>query len=220
MRYAAISVSSAAGSPSLSCFASCATTSRSPRDTASLGCLGPRTTSPASSATATRSASAAMPTRPCTSRRSPSRHGTFSVETAAGRSAAGSASSSVSTRPSSPRNSNRRKISLSSERSGGWRTNVAESTPSSRSRRIVASSFDAAACSAFSAIAFERAGDSSPACSTTSSSEPYCEMSCPAVLSPIPGMPGMLSLVSPFSPMKSGIWSGRMPYRASTRSGV
>jgi hypothetical protein len=30
----------------------------------------------------------------------------------------------------------------------------------------------------------------------------------------------MLSLVSPLRPMKSGIWSGRIPYRASTRSGV
>ncbi len=55
----------------------------------------------------------------------------------------GSASSSVSTRLSSPRNSKRRKISFSSERSGGCRTRSAESTSSSRSRRIVASSFDA-----------------------------------------------------------------------------
>jgi hypothetical protein len=30
----------------------------------------------------------------------------------------------------------------------------------------------------------------------------------------------MLSDVSPFSPMKSGTWSGRTPYRASTRLGV
>ena len=79
---------------------------------------------------------------------------------------------------------------------------------------------EARACSASSAIAFERAGESPEACSTTSSSEPYCAMSCPAVLSPIPGIPGMLSLVSPFRPMKSGICSGRIPYRASTRSGV
>ena len=32
-----------------------------------------------------------------------------------------------------------------------------------------------------------------------------------AVLSPIPGTPGMLSEVSPLSPMKSGTWSGRTP---------
>ena len=65
-------------------------------------------------------------------------------DSASGRSAAGSASSSVSTRLRSPRNSKRRKISFSSERSGGCRTSSAGSTPSSRSRRIVASSFDAA----------------------------------------------------------------------------
>src|SRR5204863_344012 len=67
---------------------------------------------------------------------------------------------------------------------------------------------------------FDRAGVSSSACSRTSSSDPYCAISCPAVLSPIPGIPGMLSDGSPFSPMKSGTWSGRIPRRASTRSGV
>ena len=36
----------------------------------------------------------------------------------------------------------------------------------------------------------------------------------------IPGIPGMLSDVSPLRPMKSGIWSGVIPSRASTRSGV
>ena len=40
---------------------------------------------------------------------------------------------------------------------------------------------------------FARAGESSAACSITASSEPYCAISCPAVLSPIPGTPGMLS---------------------------
>ena len=33
---------------------------------------------------------------------------------------------------------------------------------------------------------FRRAGESSSACAITSSSEPYCAISCPAVLSPIP----------------------------------
>ena len=56
-----------------------------------------------------------------------------------------------------------------------------------------------------------RAGDSSSACSITASTEPYCAISWPAVLSPIPGTPGMLSDVSPFRPMKSGICSGVMP---------
>src|SRR4029453_14269849 len=89
-----------------------------------------------------------------------------------------------------------------------------------RSRRMVASSFAARACSACSLTAFERAGVSSSACSRTSSSDPYCAISCPAVLSPIPGIPGMLSDGSPLSPMKSGTWSGRIPSLASTRSGV
>ena len=58
---------------------------------------------------------------------------------------------------------------------------------------------------------FKHAGDISPACASTSSRDPYCAMSCPAVLSPMPGTPGMLSDVSPFKPMKSGICSGVMP---------
>jgi len=76
---------------------------------------------------------------------------------------------------------------------------------------MVARSFEARACSAFSAIAFARAGESSPACASTSSSEPYWATSCAAVLSPIPGTPGMLSEVSPLSPMKSGTCSGVTP---------
>ena len=67
---------------------------------------------------------------------------------------------------------------------------------------------------------FRRAGESSSACAITSSSEPYWATSWDAVLSPIPGTPGMLSEVSPLSPMKSGICSGVIPSRASTRSGV
>ena len=67
------------------------------------------------------------------------------------------------------------------------------------------------AWSANSVMFFRRAGESSSACAITSSSEPYCAISWPAVLSPIPGTPGMLSDVSPFRPMKSGTWSGRMP---------
>src|SRR5262249_303065 len=40
---------------------------------------------------------------------------------------------------------------------------------------------------------------------------PSAAPSWPAGLSPIPGTPGMLSEVSPFSPMKSATWSGRTP---------
>ena len=125
--------------------------------------------------------------------------------------AAGSASSSVSTRLRRPRNSKRRKISFRAERSGGEETSSAGSTSSGRSRRIVARSFESRAWSACSRTALPRAGDRSSACAITSSSEPYCAISWPAVLSPIPGIPGMLSEVSPFSPMKSGTWSGRTP---------
>ena len=51
----------------------------------------------------------------------------------------------------------------------------------------------------------------SSTCSSTSSSDPYFCSSCAAVLSPMPGTPGMLSDVSPFSPMKSVTSSGGMP---------
>ena len=81
----------------------------------------------------------------------------------------------------------------------------------SRSRRIVASSFESRAWSANWITFLRRAGESSSACAITSSTEPYCAISCPAVLSPMPGIPGMLSEVSPFRPMKSGICSGLIP---------
>ncbi len=54
--------------------------------------------------------------------------------------------------------------------------------------------------------------------SRTFSSVPNFWRSSAAVLSPMPGTPGMLSLVSPFSPMKSGISSGGIPYRSITPS--
>jgi hypothetical protein len=46
---------------------------------------------------------------------------------------------------------------------------------------------------------------------STSSSVPKRCSSSAAVLSPIPGTPGMLSDVSPLSPMKSGTSSGGIP---------
>ena len=76
---------------------------------------------------------------------------------------------------------------------------------------MVASSFELRAWSACSASALRRAGVCSSTCSSTPSSEPYFWISCDAVLSPIPGTPAMLSEVSPFSPMKSGTWSGGDP---------
>ena len=41
-----------------------------------------------------------------------------------------------------------------------------------------------------------------------------------AVFSPMPGTPGMLSEVSPFSPMRSGIRRGGTPNRSSTAAGI
>ena len=61
------------------------------------------------------------------------------------------------------------------------------SKSSSRSRRIVASSFETRACSACSTIAFARAGESSAACSITASSEPYGADQLPGRLVADPG---------------------------------
>jgi hypothetical protein len=47
--------------------------------------------------------------------------------------------------------------------------------------------------------------------SSTFSSEPNFCSSCEAVFSPIPGTPGMLSEVSPRSPIRSVISSGGTP---------
>ena len=102
----------------------------------------------------------------------------------------GTAASSSSTRFSSARNSKRRKISFSWARSGGSRTSCAGSQSMSRSRRIVASSFEVRAMSACSVMFLRRAGESSSACSITASSEPYWAISWPAVLSPMPGNAG------------------------------
>ena len=159
----------------------------------SLAGRGP-TTTPSSVATAARSPAAANPTRP-EATGSPSRQGTETPVTSTG--AAGSASSSVSSRESSPRNSKRRKNSFSCERSGGASTSWQGSKSSSRSRRIVASSFESRACSACSVTALERAGVSSPACSITASSDPKRTMSSPAVLSPIPGCRGCCRMCRP-----------------------
>ena len=74
------------------------------------------------------------------------------------------------------------------ERSGGASTSCV--TGRSRCRGRGASSrapSTTRAWSACSVMFFARAGESSSACSITASSEPYCAISCPAVLSPMPG---------------------------------
>ena len=48
-------------------------------------------------------------------------------------------------------------------------------------------------------------------CSYRPSKLPYFDRNFAAVLSPTPGTPGILSAESPFSPRKSGNWSGVTP---------
>jgi hypothetical protein len=120
--------------------------------------------------------------------------------------------SASSNRRSGSRSSNSRKTSRRRERSGSALANAVTSTSTSMSRTIVASRFEMRALSACS-IRFSRRFVAliSCACSSTPSSVPYSCRSWAAVLSPIPGTPGMLSDVSPFSPMKSGTSSGGIP---------
>ena len=152
IRYAASIVSSAGvivsrGSDLKSCAITCASRRRAWATSAS---NWPSTT-PSSRASAKRPSSTASDARSRVSGSSPSRHVT---PVPSGRivGSAGTASSSWSTRPIRLRNSKRRNISFSCERSGGCRTSSAGSDPEprSRSRRIVASSFDTRACSACS----------------------------------------------------------------------
>ena len=80
------------------------------------------------------------------------------------------------------------------------------------SRTIVASSFDIRALSACSVrFCLRFAPEIWSTLLSTPSRSPKRWSRSAAVLSPIPGTPGMLSLVSPLRPMKSGISSGGMP---------
>ena len=69
---------------------------------------------------------------------------------------------------------------------------------------------DAAAING-SMISHARSISSDVICARISSTPPNSLISSAANLGPIPVTPGMLSLVSPLSPMKSGTWSGRTP---------
>ena len=76
----------------------------------------------------------------------------------------------------------------------------------------VASVFDTRASSAwFVRFSLRLAPEILSMFPSTPSSDPCSWSSCEAVFSPMPGTPGMLSEVSPFSPTKSGISSGAMP---------
>ena len=82
----------------------------------------------------------------------------------------------------------------------------------STSKCIVASCFEIRASSACSVrFCFRFGPEISSMLSSTPSTEPYCCSSCEAVFSPIPGTPGMLSEVSPLSPIRSGTSSGGTP---------
>ena len=77
---------------------------------------------------------------------------------------------------------------------------------------MVARSFDWRAWSAYRRrLSFRFVPETSSMRSRSSSSDPNWAISCPAVLSPIPGIPSIWSDVSPFSPMKSGTRSGGIP---------
>ena len=80
------------------------------------------------------------------------------------------------------------------------------------SRIAVASCFEMRASSAwFVRFSLRFAPEMFSMLPSTPSRSPCSWSSCDAVFSPIPGTPGMLSEVSPFSPTKSGISSGSMP---------
>ena len=99
------------------------------------------------------------------------------------------------------RSSNSRKTSRSFERSGGRAASATGSTSTGTSRMIVASCLLTRASSACSVrFCLRLAPEMSSTWSSTLSSDPNCCSSCDAVLSPMPGTPGMLSDVSPLRP--------------------
>ena len=135
------------------------------------------------------------------------------VSSVDGAGAAASAEPSASSRRrSGSRSSYSRKVSRSVERSGGCATYVCRSNSNGMSRLTVASCLEMRASSAWLVrFSLRLAPLMSSMWASTSSSDPNrCSRSA-AVLSPIPGTPGMLSLVSPFRPMKSGTSSGGIP---------
>ena len=114
---------------------------------------------------------------------------------------ASSCPSASSSRRSGSRSSNTRKVSRIAERSGSAAWSSSRSMSTGTSSWIVASSFDSRASSAwFVRFSLRFAPEiSSIEASTVSRSPNRCSRS-EAVLSPIPGTPGMLSEVSPFRP--------------------
>ena len=102
--------------------------------------------------------------------------------------------------------------SRSFERSGDDRSDSVTLIGTSTSVTIVASCFETRASSACSVrFCLRFAPEISSTAPSTPSRSPNCCSSWAAVLSPIPGTPGMLSEVSPLSPMKSVTSSGGTP---------
>ena len=144
----------------------------------------------------------------------PLRTATVRADSASGRGIAAdsAASSASSSRRSGSRSSNSRKISRSRERSRSRVSSAERSSSTGTSRTIVASRLEMRASSANSVrFCLRLAPEIWSTLASTPSSEPKRCSSSAAVLSPIPGTPGMLSDVSPLSPMKSGTSSGGIP---------
>ena len=111
--------------------------------------------------------------------------------------------------PQGSRSSKRRKDSRSPERSGSRVTAPSRSKSSGTSRIAVAIRRDTRASSAWARrFSLRLAPDTWSIEPSTPSRSPKRWRSWAAVFSPMPGTPGMLSEVSPLSPMKSGTSSG------------
>jgi hypothetical protein len=126
----------------------------------------------------------------------------LTVTSAAGAGAAASPSPKASSRRcSGERSSNSRKTWRSFARSGSCAASATGSISTGTSVLIVASTFDRRALSACVVrFSLRLAPEMSSMWPRTSSSVPKRCSSSEAVLSPIPGTPGMLSDVSPFRP--------------------
>ena len=111
---------------------------------------------------------------------------------------------------SGARSSNSRNVSRRRERSGSRAITCAKSTSTSTSRTAVASCLEMRAFSACSVrFCLRLAPEIESMLASTPSRSPHSWSSCEAVLSPIPGTPGMLSEVSPLRPDEVGHQLGR-----------
>ncbi len=104
--------------------------------------------------------------------------------------------------------------------SGSARRSSSSGTSMGTSSFKVTSSRETRACSANSSRFSRRLGCLiSPARARSVSRSPYSPINCAAVLTPIPGTPGTLSVESPASAWTSITLSGPTPKRSTTSSG-